>query len=157
MFHILCIIGFIIVFGYSIYTIIKEGRIPQSISSTVYTLDEKNKWLFSFVMFCVAFMIVPQLMEISVDHSRKYVWLMIVGLLGVGADPLRDGSKNIVHYVSAALCGFASQVVILLNQPQLLLLWALYVPYTLIYECSGKNMFFAEMIMMLSIAIFCLI
>lgn len=151
------IIGFSAIFLYVIYSIVKCRCVPESISASVYSLDEDNKWIFSSVMLLLGGMIAPYLFEIVSDGTQFLVWLMIMGLFGIGADPLREGSKNIPHYVSAALCGLASQLVLLTNAPSILLLWGLYVPYTLIWEHSGKNMFFAEVIMIVGMLIFCLI
>lgn len=153
----LSIIGFSIIISYIVYCIIKCRCIPESISASVYAFDTTNKWLFSFVMWAVGFMIAPYLFTIASEGTKFLVWWMIVGLFGIGADPLKEGSKNIVHYVSAAICGFSSQALILFNLPQILFLWALYVPYTLAYEYSGKNMFMAEMIMIIGIMILVII
>ena len=154
---VISIIGFSLVLLYVIYSIVKCGCIPESISASVYALDDEEKWVFSSVMLLLGAMIAPYLFEIVSPSSEFLVWLIIMGLFGIGVDPLKEGSKNIPHYVSAAVCGVCSQLVLLLNAPSILLLWGLYVPYTLIWEKSGKNMFFAELIMIIGIMIFCLI
>lgn len=132
---------------------IKCRCIPESISASVYALSNRNKWIFSFVMWAVGFMIAPYLFEIALPFTEFLVWLMIVGLIGIGCDPLKEGEKNTMHYVSATICGAASQTLILFNSPSILLLWGLYVPYTLVCEYSGKNMFMAEIIMIIGIMI----
>lgn len=154
---ILANIGFSIIIFYTLYCIFKCKCIPESISASVYAFDTTNKWLFSFVMWAVGFMIAPYLFTIASEGTKFLVWWMIVGLFGIGADPLKEGSKNIVHYVSAAICGVSSQALIFFNMSQILFLWALYVPYTLVWEYSGKNMFFAEMIMIIGIMLMCML
>lgn len=149
----LSIIGFSIILIYTLYIILKCKCIPESISASIYALDENNKWLFRLIMWAVGFMIAPHLFSIVLPHTQFLVWIMIVGLLGIGCDPLDKGDKNIVHYVSAAICGVSSQALVLFNSPIFLLLWGLYVPYTLIWEYCGKNMFFAEIIMIVTIAL----
>ena len=151
----LSIIGFSIILIYTLYIILKCKCIPVSISASIYTLDENNKWVFRLIMWAVGFMIAPYLFSVVLPQTQFLVFLMIVGLLGIGSDPLDEDDKNIVHYVSAAVCGVSSQALILFNCPYILLLWGLYVPYTLIWENCGKNMFFAEMIMIASIATLC--
>ena len=154
---VISIIGFIIVLLYVIYSTIKCKCIPESISASVYSLDEGKKWLFSCAMLLLGAMIAPYMFEMVPQAHEFIVWLMVMGLFGIAADPLRKNSKNIPHYIGAAVCGIASQALILLNCPSILLLWALYVPYTLVWEHSGKNMFFAELIMILGMMILCLI
>ena len=56
---------------------------PQSISATVYDLRKRNKWIFTAVMFVVAFMIVPQMIERASEETRFLAFLTCVGILGV--------------------------------------------------------------------------
>lgn len=151
------IIGFSIIFAYIFYAMIKVRGIPTSISSSVYTFNTARKWVFTLVMWCVGFMIAPHLFVISSDSTRFLVFWMIAGMLGVGADPLDKDEKNTFHYASAIVCGISSQLLLFFNFPTALWLWALYVPYTLIWEFSGKNMFFAETIMIIGIALYSLL
>ena len=155
IFTVSCLIGYLIITTYTIYVMINEKGIPESISSGVYQFSESKKWVFSLIMLCVAAMIMPQLLIVSKESTQPLAFAMCVGLMGVGADPLSKDSKNVLHYVSAAICGLSSQFLIAFNNPILLLLWAPYVIYTLVWEFSGKNMFIAELIMMLGIGIMC--
>ena len=152
------ILGFIILFAYICYIIYKDKRIPMSISATVYSLDWKNKWIYTIVILASAFLIAPLLFEItSAIGIELLAYFTMVGMLGVGVCPLVYGEKNTLHYGCAILMGVSSQALILFNLPQVLFLWALYVPYTLIWEYSGKNMFFAEMIMIIGIMLMCIL
>jgi len=155
--YISCLIGFLIILLYCIIIITKDKEIPNSISQMVYSLEEKMKWTFTMVMMIVGFMIVPQLMEVINSNYEFLGFLTVLGIFGVGADPLVKGEKNIVHYVSAAIMGISSQIIVLMNMPNLMYMWIPYVMYTLYEKKSDKNMFFAEIIMLISLGIVCLI
>lgn len=155
--YISCLIGFLIILLYCIIIITKDKEIPNSISQMVYSLEEKMKWTFTMVMMIVGFMIVPQLMEVINPNYEFLGFLTVLGIFGVGADPLVKGEKNIVHYVSAAIMGISSQIIVLMNMSNLMYMWIPYVMYTLYEEKSDKNMFFAEIIMLISLGIVCLI
>ncbi len=156
MIYMSCLFGFLIILLYCLIITIKDDEIPNSISQIVYSLDTKWKWTFTAIMWAVGFMIVPQLMEVIPSDYQFLGFLTVVGILGVGADPLKKGERNVLHYVGAALCGVCSQLVVSLLNPSLLFLWLPYVLYTLYESRSDKNMFLAEIIMLLSLGIICL-
>ncbi len=158
MMYISCLIGFLIIFLYCIIVIIHDREIPNSISQIVYSLSEKWKWTFTIVMFIVGFMIVPQLIEVIQNPLYKFLgFFTVLGILGVGADPLVKGEHNIVHYLSAIIMGISSQIIVYMNIPQLLYLWIPYILYTLYESNADKNMFLAEIVMLISLGIVCLL
>lgn len=158
MMYISCLVGFLIIFLYCIIVIIHDREIPNSISQIVYSLSEKWKWTFTIVMFIVGFMIVPQLIEVIQNPLYKFLgFFTVLGILGVGADPLVKGERNIVHYLSAIIMGISSQIIVYMNIPQLLYLWIPYILYTLYENNADKNMFLAEMVMLISLGIVCLL
>ena len=151
-----CAVGFALIFIYSAWIWWKRREMPQSISATVYDLSKKSKWIFTAVMFAVAFMIVPQMIERASEETRFLAFLTCVGILGVGADPLCHKEKHPIHYASAILTGVSSQAVVGINTPWALLTWIPYVVYTL-YQTNGtKNMFLGEMSMLANVAIYAL-
>ena len=126
------VLGFVILFAYIIYIICKDKRIPESISATVYSLDSRNRWIYTIVVFIAAFLIVPHLFEITSVIGIEYMaYLTILGMLGTGADPLVHGEKNIVHYCSAVLWRMGDGIWCLVK-----LLWLLHCSYV---ELWGKN------------------
>ena len=151
-----CLIGFLLILIYCVFITYKDKEIPNSISQIVYSLGTRWKWTFTAVLFAVGFLIVPWMLEILLETYKFLGFLTVVGILGVGADPLVKGEKNIIHYVSAVLCGIMSQIIVLLMMPKLLFLWFPYILYTLYEEKSDKNMFLAEFVMLLSLGIVCL-
>lgn len=158
MMYISCLVGFLIIFLYCIIVIIHDREIPNSISQIVYSLSEKWKWTFTIVMFIVGFMIVPQLIEVIQNPLYKFLgFFTVLGILGVGADPLVKGENNIVHYLSAIIMGISSQIIVYMNIPQLLYLWIPYILYTLYESNADKNMFLAEIVMLISLGIVCLL
>ncbi len=139
--------------GAMIYT----GRqIPESISQTVFVLPRKGQWLFTVVMWVVGFLLMPFLMEKVSEQTQFIAFLMVSGILFVGASPLVLKEKNTIHYVFAAVAGIASQLLVALNQPLLLLLWFLYIGYTLLAKDGSKNLFWVEVSCMLTVFAFCL-
>ena len=122
MLYVCCLIGFLTIFLYCIIITIKYRKLPNSISQIIYSLSEKWKWTFTIVMFIVGFMITPQLINIIYNPSYEFLgFLTLFGILGVGADPLVKGKKNIVHYLSAILLGISSQIIVYMIMPQLLM------------------------------------
>lgn len=139
--------------GAMIYT----GRqIPESISQTVFVLPRKVQWLFTVVMWVVGFLLMPVLMEKVSEQTQFIAFLMVSGICFVGASPLVLKEKNTIHYVFAAVAGIASQLLVALNQPLLLLLWFLYIGYTLLAKDGSKNLFWVEVSCMLTVFAFCL-
>lgn len=76
--------------------------------------------------------------------------------LFVGASPLVAKEKNTIHYVCAAVSGISSQVLVALNQPLFLLMWFLYIGYTLLAKDGSRNFFWVEVSCMLIVFVYCL-
>ena len=153
-FKILYILGFLVLLLYTVYITWKDKRIPYSISSTVYSLEKKNRIVFTLVMFTTAMLITPWLFEIMSGTDFTYLSFFVsVGLLGVGADPLVYNEKNIMHYTSAILMGVSSQLIVWMKLPWLMTLWIPYVIYTMYMDDGRWNMMFAEAVMMAALAV----
>ena len=155
--YISCLIGFIIIFLYCVIITIKDREIPNSISQTVYSLDVKNKWIYSAVMVVISFMILPQLLEVVPSGYEFLSFLTVVGIVGVGVDPLDKNKKNIIHYVSAIIMGVSSQILTFIMNPYLFSLWIPYIIYTMYKDDGKKNMFLSEMVMLSDTSWICLV
>jgi len=131
-------------------------RIPESISSTVFLLPRNGQWVFTLVMWLVGFLLMPVLMEKVSEQTQFVAFIMIAGILFVGASPLVLKEKNTIHYVCAAIAGIASQLLVALTQPLLLLTWFLYIGYTLMAEDVSRNLFWVDVLCMLNIFALCL-
>ena len=138
--------------GAMVYT---GRKIPESISQTVFLLPRKGQWVFTIVMWMVGFMLMPVLMEKVSEQTQFIAFLMIGGVCFVGAAPLVPKAKNTVHYVGAVDAGIASQLLVALNQPLLLLLWFLYIGYTLLAKDVSRNVFWVEILSTLNIFALC--
>lgn len=155
--YLACLIGFVTIFLYCAFITIKDKDIPNSISQITYSLSERYKWTFTLIMFLVAFMIAPQLVE-SMPNGYEFLGILIAGgILGVGVDPLDKSRPNVIHYTSAIVMGIASQVAVYMIYPNFLFFWVLYILYTLFMDDGSKNMFVGEFIMLLTTALLCLI
>ena len=152
----LVFIAMFTIVAYVVAMVIKNKEIPESISSTVFNLEKKWKWVFSAVMWIVGFLLMPPLMEKVSDSTRFIAFFMVAGILFVGASPLVAKEKNTLHYVCAAVAGIASQLLVALNQPLLLLIWFLYIGYTLAAKDGSRNFFWVEVSCMLSVFVYCL-
>lgn len=152
----LVIIALIVMAAYTVAMSMMIKGIPESISSTVYQLGGKSTWVFTIVMWLVAFLIAPKLMEISSDCTRFLAFFSVAGILGIGASPLVAKEKNTFHYVCAAVSGIASQLLVAPNQPLLLLLWFPYIGYTLLAKDGSRNFFWVEVSCMLTVFAYCL-
>ena len=139
--------------GAMVYT---GRKIPESISQTVFLLPRKGQWVFTIVMWMVGFMLMPVLMENVSEQTQFIAFLMIGGVCFVGAAPLVLKEKNTIHYVCAAVAGIASQLLVALNHPLLLLSWFLYIGYTLVAKDVSKNLFWVEVSCMLTVFALCL-
>lgn len=129
--------------------------VPESISQTVFVLPRKGQWLFTVVMWVVGFLLLPVLLE-KVSESTQFVaFLMVAGILLVGASPLVLKEKNTIHYVGAVIAGVMSQLLVALNHPLLLLTWFLYVGYTLWAKDVSKNLFWVQVTCMLNVFALC--
>ena len=139
-----------------------DVNMPNSISQMVFLLKDRNKWIFAAVMVGIGLLLMPFLLERASEGTKFLAFLSIVGVIGVGVNPLlsKDDGKTAIHgdalhYVFAALCSVCSQLLVALNSPWWLSLWALYVVYTLLERKADKNVFMAEVICILTTLLFC--
>ncbi len=152
----LVIIAACIIALYTGAMIYKAKSIPDSISATVFHLSTGNKWVFTVVMYAVAFLLFPALLTVTAEKWQFLAFLMVAGILGVGASPLVCGERNGFHYFCAILSGVTSQLLVFVSMPRILLIWALYVGYTLWEKDCSKNLFFVEVFCMATVFTLCL-
>ena len=155
--QIMVLIAIAVIVLYTGAMIYRSREIPASISATVFQLSRKGQWVFTIVMWLVGFLLLPVLLEKVSEKTQFLAFLMVAGIGFVGAAPLVLKEKNTVHYVSAAIAGISSQLLVALNQPLLLLTWVLYVGYTLVAKDVSRNLFWVEFLCMLNIFALCLI
>jgi len=83
---ILALIGFLLIMVYSIYIIIKNKKIPESISASVYVT--KYKWTFSIIMWLLGILLMPYMLENLPENYKFLGFLLCGGIIGIGTDPL---------------------------------------------------------------------
>jgi hypothetical protein len=89
---------------YPIYSIYKTKSIPESLSDTYYTLEDKG-YLFQIAISVVAIMLLPIWLSVSYEYHQFLAFIGCSSLLFVAAAPsFKLKLDGIVHYISASLC-----------------------------------------------------
>ena len=138
------IIAIIILLGYTLAMIKIAGRIPPSLSDSVFFLDKNKRWIWTIVLMAVCFLCVPTIIEKSSEDTQFLAFLAIGGLAFVGAAPLvkfkDDPMQFKVHEWGAIVCAACSQLLLVFNCPWLLLAW---IPYFAVFTWktmgAGQN------------------
>lgn len=124
---------------YILYFIKIDKKIPSSLSDTAYKCTHRKYFLITF--WIVGFVLLYPLSQISIPLSL----LFTLGVLLVGLTPWYKQYNKVTHYLGGYLSGAASQVLVALVNPWLLLLWIPYLIYALFIKDSSKT-FWAEMV-----------
>jgi hypothetical protein len=149
--------------------------VPSSLSASVFDLPKSQRWIWTVVLYAVCILVlfpfglpygVSFLDKVS-ENTQFLAFIAIVALAFVGAAPLVADKTDLaykVHCVAAVVCAVCSQLVLVFNQPWLLLCW---IPWVATFmwlrqETTWKaqwrtKVFWAEMVCFGSTFIFCLI
>ena len=100
----------------------KAKELPDSVSSFSYYVGDVRFSLWATMT--AAILLFSSLHALPPKHA--YMQMMSVGLLMVAASPCYRTENKVLHYVGGYLFGLASQIVVALLIPWLLLLWALF-------------------------------
>lgn len=100
---------------YCLYTIIRVGAIPQSLSETHYLLKQyKQGWLFPVFAFVQGILVIPYLLVSLSDSNYQFIAFLIcitTVFAGVTYKYKEHLDESTIHYTSAIL--LASSVIIL--------------------------------------------
>ena len=152
---------FLIILIYLIVLIIKEKKIPHSISETRYYLD--NPIWFTVIMVFISYNLLPLIVSVTPENYQILAFLSIIGIsfVGVADDFRRDKSVDIIHTVFAIISFICSQIWIGLLIPKVLLIWIPLLIYLIVkfvkYRSINKIFeytnikFWAELIAIMSI------
>lgn len=150
--------------AYTIALCIKGGGIPPSLSASVFDLKQNMRWIWTVVLAAVCFLCVPTYIEKTGDNTQFLAFIAIAALAFVGGAPLVKDTKDIaykVHCVAAVVCALCSQLVLVFNQPWLLLVW---VPWVAAFVWITKDKaqwrtmtFWAEMVCFANTFTFCIL
>lgn len=115
---------------YTIAVCIKCKGIPYSISETFYKLEHKL-W-FGATMWLTAGLLMPAILEVTPDCHQFTAFLACLGMMLIGVAPnFKEGIDRPVHITGAILCILFSQLWVSLTCPWMLLVWAVYLAYTI--------------------------
>lgn len=141
--------------------ILREG-ITYSISATYYKL-ERPGW-FSGCVAASGVLVLPPVLELGDPYWSFLGFIGVGGMLFVAFAPnFKEELEGKVHMASAVCCVTGSQLWVLANMPWILIAWAGWIIYTLIYmsyNVSGslwydfrgsKPMFWVEMVSLFTV------
>lgn len=152
---------FLIILIYLIALIIKEKKIPHSISETRYYLD--NPIWFTIIMVFISYNLLPLIISVTPENYQIFAFLSMVGIsfVGVADDFRRDKSVDIIHTVFAIISFICSQIWIGLLIPKLLLIWIPLLIYLIVKFIKYRSLnkifeytsikFWAELLAIMSI------
>lgn len=128
---ILIIVSALCVAAYTAAVCVKCKGVPYSISEMFYKLDHKL-W-FGATMWLTAGLLMPAILEMTPESYQFTAFLACAGMMLVGAAPnFREGIERSIHVAGAILCLVFSQVWVALTCPWFLLVWIVYVIYTVV-------------------------
>ena len=157
------VIAILILLVYTLVMIKIGGSIPPSLSASVFNIPTNKRWIWTVVIIAVCFLCVPTYIEKTSENTQFLAFLAIAGLAFVGAAPLvkfkDDKLQFRVHEDGAIVCAVCSQLLLMFNQPLLLLLWIPFIIAGLIINFKKWKtiIFFGEMVCFSSTFIYCLI
>ena len=133
------VIAIIILLGYTIAICIKGGGVPSSLSASVFNLPKNQRWIWTVVLYAVVFLCVPTYLDKVGENTQFLAFIAIAALAFVGAAPLVADKTDLaykVHCVAAVVCAVCSQLVLVFNQPWLLVCW---VPFVFAFVWITKD------------------
>ena len=127
----LVLVSLLIIIAYTTAVCIKGHGVPNSISATFYKLDHKL-WCGA-TMFLTSGLLMPAILETTPPSYQFTVFLACTGMISVGIAPhFREGLERPIHITGAILCLVFSQVWVALTCPWYLIVWIVYLIYTII-------------------------
>lgn len=152
---------FLIIIIYLAIIIIKEKKIPHSISETRYYLD--NPIWFTVIMLFISYNLLPLIIKVTPEYYQIFAFLSCIGISFIGvADDFRGSkSTDIIHTIAAMTSFICSQIWVGLTVPNILYTWILILLYFVVKLFSVKNIkgifkytnikFYAELIAIINI------
>lgn len=122
----------------------------------MFALPHRKRWIWTVVLYAVCFLcLMPwpwsYLDKVS-ENTQFLAFIAIAALAFVGAAPLVKDNQTLaykVHCTAAIICGVCSQLVLIFNQPWLLLLWLPWL-YWFVFKTRNEiwqtQTFWAEMV-----------
>ena len=127
----LVLVSLLLITAYTTAVCVKCKGVPYSISETFYRLEHKL-W-FGATMFLTAGLLMPAILEVTPESYQFTAFLACGGMFLIGVAPnFREGIERPIHVAGAILCLVFSQVWVALTCPWFLLVWIVYVIYTVV-------------------------
>lgn len=128
----LVFISMLVIATYTVAVCMKQKGIPYSISATFYKLNHPGWFMAS--MWLTAGWLMPAVLEVSKTGTEWMAFLACSGMLFVGAAPnFKDHFEGKVHTAGAVFCVAGSQLWVTFNCPWALLVWVVWLVYTVVY------------------------
>lgn len=142
----------------------RGGSVPSSLSATVFDLPVNWKWLWTIIIYAVCFLCMPHYIEVTGENTQFLAFIAIIALAFVGAAPLVKNKTELaykVHCGAAIVCAVCSQLVLVFNEPWLLLCWFPWMVFEFIMTDMFRTkwrtqVFWTEMVCFSSTFIYCL-
>lgn len=156
------VISLALLLTYTLAVCLSDGRIPNTLSESVLTRPKSFQIVWTLVIVAMCFMLVPHYLERTGENTQFLAFFAVVGLCLVGTAPLAYGMSRLalkVHETGAIVCGVCSQIVLIFNEPWLLLTW---IPWVAAFVLITKDskwrtlVFWAEMVCFTDTFAYCL-
>jgi len=110
----------------------KNGGVLESISSTAYLVS--HKIAFTLTLLAIGGLLLPSMLERSSEGTQFLAFLTVVGLSMVAVTPNYRSEDGLQHNIGGVGCCICSQLLVVFNQPFLLLLWLPCLAYLLFFR-----------------------
>lgn len=150
---VLSILGILYMLGYTIWNIIKNKKMLQSLSSTAYIV--KHDWVFTLSMCIAGFSIAPYMITLLPGLWGFVAMLFLIGLILVGCSPHYRTVYEFMHNLGGYLAGIMTQVAVGYWYWPLLLVWLPFLLWCILGKSPNKT-FYAEALCFITLGI-CLI
>ncbi len=134
---ILFVISILLVALYAGAAIWKKKELPESISSMVYLLPDKGRWVWTIWIWGSTLTLAPVLFEIMPENWQVLAYGFATSMMFVGAMPLVRQEENKAHNAFAVAAGIFSQLCVLLIYNAWVLLWCVLAINVLFIKDNG--------------------
>lgn len=140
---LLTVLSLLLIVSYTIGVCAYTRGIPYSISETYYKI--KHKFWFAVATIGTAALLMPAILEVTPESYQFLAFLACVGMILTGVAPnFREGIEKRIHIAGAFMCLVFSQWWVASLYPFLLILWLLYLIYTVIGIKGNWKGYFAQ-------------
>jgi hypothetical protein len=126
---------------YTVTLCIIGGRIPNSLSQSVFMIPPKWSWVWTATIGSVAALIMPTMLEKAGDNWKFLAFLACAGLLFVAFCPLsskkdKSAPSYKAHMIGAWTCAIASQLLIIVTCHPIIIWW---MPWLFAFEWMTRD------------------